>query len=95
MPSAKTAKVRAEIDKVRTKLAEQQRALKGLEAKRTEIENAEIVDMVRGLHIPLEDLTSVLGSLKSGKGQFSGQLDPKPKSPEPKKNETINNVKEE
>ena len=66
MAMARTAKVQAEIDKTREKIAEQQARLKELEAKRTELENLEIVDIVRGMSIPLENLGEILQSLKNG-----------------------------
>jgi len=85
MPTSKVAKVQIEIDKTRAKIAEQQARLKELETKRTEIENMEIVDIVRGLSIPLENLGSILQSLKEGNFsnmvQTSGQVDPKSTAP--------------
>ena len=65
MATSRTAKVQAEIEKARAKLAEQQTRLKELEAKRTELENSEIVDIVRGLQIPLDELAALLHSIKS------------------------------
>ena len=66
MATSRTAKVQAEIEKARAKLAEQQTRLKELEAKRTELENSEIVDIVRGLHIPLDELAALLHTIKGG-----------------------------
>jgi len=66
MATTKTAKVKAEIEKARAKLAEQQTRIKELETKHTEFENMEIVDIVRGLKIPLDDLAAVLQSVKGG-----------------------------
>ena len=43
----------AEIDKVKAKISEQQARLKELEQKKLEAENSEIVDIVRGMSIPL------------------------------------------
>ena len=80
MATSRTAKARAEVEKARLKIAEQQARLKELEAKKTEFENMDIVDIVRGMHIPLDDLTSVLQSLKSSAlpaALTSGQTDPK------------------
>jgi len=80
MATTKRAKVQAEIDRTRLKLIEQQALLKELEAKNTEIENMEIVDIVRGMSIPLDDLAAVLQSLKGMDAptfSTSGQLDPK------------------
>ena len=90
MATAKTNKARNEVEKARLKLAEQQTKLKELEARQTECENLEIVDIVRGLSIPLDNLAGILQSLKggaalvppTGQGQAppaaSGQPGPKP-----------------
>ena len=63
MATTRTAKVQAEIDKAKARLADQQAKLKELEAKRTELENSEIVDIVRGLHIPLDELAALLHTI--------------------------------
>jgi len=82
MAIKRTAKVQAEIDRTKAKLAEQQNKLKELEAKRTELENMEIVEIVRGLSVPIEDLSAILQSIKTGSGitpaSTSSQDDPKP-----------------
>ena len=89
MATAKTAKVQAEIEKARAKLAEQQGKIKELEAKHTEFENMEIVDIVRGLKIPLDDLAAVLQSIKGGVAPVpapvptSGQVGPKSRAATP------------
>ena len=91
MATSKTAKILAEIEKTKAKLAEQQTKLKELEAKKTEVENMEIVDMVRGMSIPLDELAAFLQNIKGNKAQpavSSGQLGPKPKPPAPEKNIT-------
>jgi arsenate reductase-like glutaredoxin family protein len=80
MATAKTSKARAEVEKARQKLIEQQAKLKELETKQTEFENMDIVDIVRGMSIPLDDLAAILQSLKNGvipDISTSGQLDPK------------------
>ena len=84
MATSKTNKARAEVEKARLKLAEQQSRVKELEAKQTECENLEIVDIVRGMSIPLDNLAAVLQSLKGGETKAaptSGQLDPKLTAP--------------
>ena len=78
--ASKTAKIQAEIEKARIKLAEQQTKLKELEGKRVEFENMEIVDIVRGLSIPLDNLAVMLQSLKNNATasiSTSGQHGPK------------------
>lgn len=78
MATSKTAKIQAEIDKAKAKLAEQQNRVKELEAKRTELENTEIVDIVRGMSIPLDGLAALLQSIKGGTAPVtSGQVGPK------------------
>jgi len=74
MSTSKTAKVDAEIAKVKGKISEWQGKLRELEQKRRDAENMEIVDIVRGLKIPLDQLAGVLTNIKGG---TSGQLDPK------------------
>jgi hypothetical protein len=76
MANSRKAKIQADIVKAKTKLAEQQARVRELETKYTEAVNTEIVDIVRGLNIPLDNLAEVLRSLKS----TSGQVDPKSKT---------------
>jgi len=66
MATSRTAKVQAEIEKAKAKLTEQQAKIRELESKKTSIENTEIVDIVRGLSIPLDDLASLLQSIRGG-----------------------------
>ena len=56
MAITKSAKIQAEIEKVKAKIAEQQTRLKELEQKKLEAENSEIVDIVRGMSVSLEEL---------------------------------------
>ena len=60
MATTKSAKIEAEIEKVKAKIAEQQTKLKELEQRKVEAENSEIVDIVRGMSIPLAELPLVL-----------------------------------
>ena len=64
MATAKSMKIQAEIDKVKAKISEQQARLKELEQKKLEAENSEIVDIVRGMSIPLAELPLVLQKLR-------------------------------
>ena len=66
MATTKSMKIQAEIDKVKAKISEQQARLKELEQKKLEAENSEIVDIVRGLSISLEELPLVLQRLRDG-----------------------------
>ena len=66
MAISKSAKIEAEIEKVKAKIAEQQARLKELEQKKLEAEHSEIVDIVRGMSISLEELPLVLQRLRDG-----------------------------
>ena len=64
MAISKSAKIEAEIEKA--KITEQQARLKELEQKKVEAENSEIVDIVRGMSIPLAELPVVLQQIRAG-----------------------------
>ena len=64
MAISKSAKIEAEIEKVKAKIAEQQARLKELEQKKLEAENSEIVDIVRGMSISLTELPLLFEKLK-------------------------------
>ena len=64
MAASKSQKIQAEIDKVKAKISEQQTRLKVLEQKHREAENEEIVDIVRGMSVSLEELPLVLQRLR-------------------------------
>ena len=75
MAVSKSAKIEAEMEKVKAKIAEQQNKLKELEQRKIEAENSEIVDMVRGMSVSLAELPLLLEKLRSG--QTPGQVVPK------------------
>ena len=66
MAASKSQKIQAEIEKVKAKINEQQARLKELEKNKQEAENSEIVDIVRGMSISLEELPLVLQRLRDG-----------------------------
>ena len=66
MAISKSAKIQAEIEKVTSKINEQQARLKELEQKKLEAENSEIVEIVRGMSVSLTDLPVLLQTIKSG-----------------------------
>lgn len=66
MAISKSAKIMAEMEKVKAKISDQQARLKELEQKHKEAENEEIVDIVRGMSISLEELPLVLQRLRDG-----------------------------
>ena len=60
---AKARKIQAEMEKVKAKISEAQAKLKELEQKHREAENEEIVDIVRGMSVPLDELPLLLQKL--------------------------------
>ena len=66
MATSKSAKIQAEMEKVKAKISESQAKLKELEQKHREAENEEIVDIVRGMSVSLEELPLVLQRLRDG-----------------------------
>ena len=66
MAVSTSQKIQAEIDTVKVKISEQQARLKELEQKHREAENEEIVDIVRGMSVSLEELPLVLQRLRDG-----------------------------
>ena len=69
MAVSKSAKIWAEMEKVKAKISDQQTRLKELEQKHKEAENEEIVDIVRGMSIPLDELPLLLQKLRGTSGQ--------------------------
>ena len=77
MATTKSAKIWAEMEKVKAKISDQQTRLKELEQKHKEAENEEIVDIVRGMSIPLDQLPLLFEKLKGGAlGQSVPKLEP-------------------
>ena len=68
MAVSKSAKIWAEMEKVKAKIGEQQARLKELEQKHREAENEEIVDIVRGMSVSLDELPALLRQLRDGSG---------------------------
>lgn len=64
--NGKLQKVMAEIEKVKAKIAAQQTHLRELEQQKTELENTEIVGMVRGLEVTPEELATIIQAIRSG-----------------------------
>lgn len=78
--NAKIERVSKDIQKTKDKINEFQTKLRELEKQKTELENMEIVDAVRGMDISLVDLAALLKVAKSG-GATSGQVGPKLEAP--------------
>lgn len=74
--NAKIERVSKDIQKTKEKINEFQTKLRELEKQKTELENLEIVDAVRGMDISLTDLAALLKAAKTGDAT-SGQLGPK------------------
>ena len=72
----KIERVCKEIEKTKGRITEQQTRLRELEKQKTEFENTEIVDAVRGMDISLADLAAMLKAAKAS-GVTSGQVGPK------------------
>ena len=87
MATSKSAKIQGEIDKAKAKLNEAQAKLRELEQKHKEAENEEIVDIVRGMSIPLDELPLLLQKLRGGAAPTSGQNVQKSTGEEEKANE--------
>lgn len=60
MANTKLDRVEREIQKTRSKITEYQNKLKELEAQRTEIENFEIVNLVRSMCMTRDELMNFL-----------------------------------
>jgi hypothetical protein len=77
--NAKIERVNKDIDKTKEKISEFQARLREFEKQKTELENIEIVEAVRGMNIPLTDLPAILKALrdKNGAPFTSGQVGPK------------------
>ncbi len=74
--SSKIVKVCAEIEKVKAKISEQQTRLRELERQKTELENTEIVELVRSLNLTPDELADFLKEQKKAP-TTSGQVGPK------------------
>jgi hypothetical protein len=83
--NAKIERVAKEIERTKGKISEFQAKLRELEKQKTDLENADIVDAVRGMDISIADLAAIL---KERGAATSGQVGPKSKTaPNPEKDE--------
>ena len=64
----KLAKINAEIVKTREKIADYQARLKELERQKTEIENTEIVELVRGVDATPKELAAFIRAFRKQGG---------------------------
>lgn len=65
----KIQKIVTEIEKVKGKITTQQARLRELEQQKTELENTEIVGMVRGLEVTPEDCVGTESGGTGGNGR--------------------------
>ena len=68
--NAKIERVSKDIQKTKEKINEFQTKLRELEKQKTELENLEIVDAVRGMDISLTDLAALLKTANATSGHF-------------------------
>ena len=66
MANTKLDRIERDIEKTRAKILEQQKKLKDLEAQKVEEENAQIVRMVKAVHLDGTQLAAFLSAYASG-----------------------------
>jgi len=66
MANTKLDRIERDISKTRAKIVEYQNKLKVLEAQKTEEENAQIVQMVKAVHLDGAQLAAFLSAYASG-----------------------------
>jgi len=59
-------KIAQEIDKIKNKITDYQNRLKVLERQKTELENSDIVALVRGVDVPPDQLMAFIEAFKTG-----------------------------
>lgn len=64
----KIEKLAAEIDKTKAKISEYQARLRELEQEKTEAENTQIVELIRGTTANLDELAEFIRLFKTQKG---------------------------
>ena len=64
----KVEKITAEIEKIRRKITSWQTRLRDLERQKVELENADIIAMVRGVDIPHDEFANFVQMFKQQQG---------------------------
>ena len=64
----KIKKIDTEIDKTRAKISDYQARLRELERQKTEIENTEIVELVRGVDATPQELAAFIRAFRKQRG---------------------------
>ena len=73
MVNAKLDRIDRDIEKTRAKILDYQKRLKDLEAQKAEEENAQIVQMVKAVHIDNAQLAAFLSAYANGDIVLPGQ----------------------
>ena len=85
----KLLKITEEIEKYKKKILDYTNRLRELERQKTELENADIVALVRGVHIAPDDLLDFIKAYKEQSGAIS--FDAQSKN-ETNDKEEVNNI---
>ena len=86
MANTKLDRIERDIEKTRAKILDQQKKLKDLEAQKVEAENAQIVQMVKAVHLNGTQLAAFLPACDSGEIAW-----PKPEATYPAEQEDNDN----
>ena len=73
MANSRLDRIERDIEKTRAKILDYQKRLKDLEAQKTEEENAQIVQMVKAVHIDQAQLAAFLSAYVNGDIVLPGQ----------------------
>ena len=86
----KLQKINDEIAKLRQKVTAYQTRLRELERQKTELENADIIALVRGVDIPPDDFADFVRAFKERHGRALPDMDglPGERAEMPENNET-------
>ena len=76
MANSKLDRIERDISKTRAKIVEYQNKLKALETQKTEEENAQIVQMVKAVHLDGAQLAAFLSAYASGEIVLPQQENP-------------------
>ena len=87
MANSKLDRIEKDIAKTRAKILEQQNRLKAHEAQKTEEENAQIVQMVKAVHLDGAQLAAFLAAYASGEIALPQQGAAYPTEPEDSEDE--------
>ena len=66
MINVKLEKITADIEKTKEKITELQEKLRTLEQQKTEMEDGQILSIVRNMNVSVTELAAIMGTLKKG-----------------------------